>query len=238
MKKSFLFLVIMWLSLASYAQESNDYGLFFGGSFEHANTILPEVYQTKLGTSSLAPVFGAFYRKNFNTRYSLRVGANYGIKPIYYSDLYLRDLNNILPVTTQPPISKEDLAVAAIETALLPLDIHALVEFNFLPLNPRLEDPKVTTFVAAGLGVYQLRPVLPFIVGVKYRVTEQIGLALEWNLRRRLMGYRQYDNVPYPLPYSEPPVPESKWFSYIGITAYYNVIKTCKTCPFYQSNRK
>ncbi|MCK5821666.1 MAG: hypothetical protein KAH17_07265 [Bacteroidales bacterium] len=109
------------------------------------------------------------------------------------------------------------------------LDIHGLFEFNFLPLNPTLEKPKVSTFVAAGLGLYQIEPVMAFNVGVKYRLTERIGFSVEWDLRRKIIG-ADPDTDTYVLP--------SNWYSHIGVTASYNIIKTCKTCPFYESNRK
>lgn len=109
------------------------------------------------------------------------------------------------------------------------LDLHALVEFNFLPLNPTLEKPKVSTFVAAGAGVYHLSPVLAFDVGVKYRLNERMGLSLEWDLRKKLTGL-QVDAETFLWP--------SNWYSHIGVTASYNILKKCKTCPFYESDGK
>lgn len=109
------------------------------------------------------------------------------------------------------------------------LDLHALFEFNFLPLNPTREKPKVSTFVAAGLGLYQIEPVIAFNVGAKYRITERMGLSLEWNLRRKVAGA---------IPDAETYILPSNWYSHVGVTASYNIIKTCKTCPFYESNRK
>lgn len=221
MKKSILFLGIISLSIFSVAQESSDYGVFLGMSQEHAQTILPVPAQTPLGLIAVAPAFGAFYRKNLNPRYSLRFGANYGINSAYYSEALL-----INPSALAVLVSGVSPQAAP---SLMPLDIHALFEFNFLPLNPRLETPKVSTFVATGIGIYQLSPVIPFNVGVKYRITERLGLSAEWDLRRRVFGSNN------PLGKLDP---QSNWYSYIGISANYNVLKTCKTCPFYQSNRK
>ncbi len=114
---------------------------------------------------------------------------------------------------------------------LTSLDIHALFEFNFLPLNPTREKPKVSTFVAAGLGFYQIEPVIAFNVGVKYRVTERVGLSLEWDLRRKISkATPDTESGLYILP--------SNWYSHVGVTASYNIIKTCKTCPFYESSKR
>lgn len=215
MKKSFLFLVIICLSLASKAQESNDYGIYLGMGFEHAQTILP-IPEVNSGLPSIYPAAGAFYRKNLNPRYSWRVEGNYGFNLAYYTTV----MSGQLPLIASQP---------ELEVALLPIDLHALFEINFLALNPRLEKPKVSTFVATGLGVYQLRPSIPFTVGVKYRVAEHLGLSVEWKLRRKIGG-----NILDELLNS----PESNWFSFIGFSAHYNVIKTCKTCPFYETKRK
>ncbi len=112
---------------------------------------------------------------------------------------------------------------------LYTLDAHGLFEFNFLPLNPTREKPKVSTFVAGGLALYQLQPMFAFNVGVKYRVTEKLGVSLEWDLRKKVIG-AFVDPETFILP--------SNWYSHVGITAYYNIVKTCKTCPFYVSSRK
>ena len=203
------------MSLASKAQESSDYGIFLGMGAEHAQTILP-VPEVTLGGPSIYPAAGAFYRKNLNPRYAWKVEGNYGFNAAYYTTV----MAGQLPVIAAQP---------ELELALLPIDLHALFEINFLPLNPRLEKPKVSTFVATGLGVYQLRPSIPFTIGVKYRVAEHLGLSVEWKLRRKIGG-NVLDVVSN--------TPESNWFSLIGFTAHYNVIKTCKTCPFYETTRK
>jgi len=215
MKKRFLFLVIICLSLVSKAQESSDYGIYLGMGAEHAQTILP-IPEISAGLPSIYPGVGAFYRKNLNPRYAWRVEGNYGFNQVYYTDVLVTQL----PLFPQQP---------GLDVALLPIDLHALFEINFLALNPRLEKPKVSTFVATGLGVYQLRPSIPFIVGVKYRVAEHLGLSVEWKLRRKI-------SIPSLEVLSD--TPESNWFSFVGFTAHYNVIKTCKTCPFYETNRK
>lgn len=182
MKKRIIILLLIGLPFVSIAQESSDYGLFFGLGYPHYETVLPVPGEIpSLGV-------GGFYRKNLNPRYALRFGGVVGLTP------------------TWPPAINPDA-----------IDIHGLVEFNFLPLNPRFEKPKVSTFVASGLAWSGIGPAIPFNVGAKYRVTEKFGLNLEWNIRRRI---------------------GNGWFSYLGISAHYNIVKTCKTCPYYESTRK
>ena len=187
-----------------FAQESSDLGVFGGMSEEHQQTILPVPELV-----SLAPAFGAFYRYNLNKRYAFRVGANYGVSP-------LAD----------------------------PLDVHTLFEFNFLPFDPEKETQKVTTFIAAGIGAFfkdfstpgvgvNLQPniSLPFVTGVKYQVSESIGLAFEWHLRKT-------SDINYPVSITNTDKNPSNWYSFVGLTAHYNFKPRCKDCPYYDNQRK
>ena len=182
------------------AQESSDYGLFLGASFDHRQTILPHPVNV-----SFMPAVGAFYRYNLNPRYGIRGGINFGMIP---------------------------------NTSSMMLDGHGLFEFNFLPLNPTRDKPKVSTFIAAGLGAFyksssnggnDIGVTIPFDVGVKYRISENWGLSLEWDLRRIVWRFGENEFSKFA---------PSNWYSYVGVTANYKIIRTCKTCPFYESNRK
>jgi hypothetical protein len=182
------------------AQQSSDYGIFLGLSHEHRHTILPI---PKLG--SVKPAVGGFYRFNLNPRYALRAGINYGIG-------------------TTP--EEEVLG----HTPLQKADFYGLFEFNYLPLSPRRDRIKVSTFLATGVAYYK-SPVIPFITGVKYNATDELTLGVEWHLRR---SFRQ-----------DPTDPDNgfrmfrltQWNTFFGVTIGYKVIRTCRTCPFYETNR-
>jgi hypothetical protein len=184
-----------------HAQQSSDYGIFLGLTGEHRHTILPI---PKIG--SLKPAFGGFYRYNLNPRYALRAGINYGIG-------------------TTP----EEATLN--HTPLEKADFYGLFEFNFLPLSPRKDRIKVSTYIGTGVAYYKSF-VVPFHTGVKYNATDELTLGVEWNLRR---GFRQ-----------DPTDPDTgyrlfrltEWNSFFGVTIGYKVIKTCRTCPFYETNRK
>lgn len=183
------------------AQQSSDYGIFLGISQEHRHTILPI---PKIG--SVKPAIGGFYRFNFNPRYSLRGGVNYGIGA-----------------------TEEELILN--HTPLEKVDAYGLFEFNFLPLSPRRDRIKVSTYIGTGLAYYK-SIVVPFNTGVKYNPTDELTLGVEWALRRSFRtdpidmdtGYRLFRLT--------------QWNSFIGITIGYKVIRTCRTCPFYETNRK
>ena len=183
------------------AQQSSDYGIFLGISEEHRHTILPI---PKIG--SVKPAIGGFYRFNFNPRYAIRAGVNYGIGTSEEEDI----LNH---------------------TPLEKADAYGVFEFNFLPLSPRRDRIKVSAFIATGIAYYK-SPVIPFITGVKYNATDELTLGVEWNLNR---GFRQ---DPIDMDTGFRLFRLTEWNSFIGITIGYKVIKTCRTCPFYETNRK
>jgi len=183
------------------AQQSSDYGIFLGLSHEHRYTILPI---PKI--SSVKPAVGGFYRYNLNPRYALRAGVNYGIGT-----------------------SLEEAVL--VQTPLQKADAYGLFEFNFLPLSPRRDRIKVSTYIASGIAYYKTI-VIPFQTGVKYNVTDELTLGVEWNLRRSFRtdptdldsGYRLFRLT--------------QWNTFFGVTIGYKVYRTCRTCPFYETNRK
>ncbi len=183
------------------AQQSSDYGIFLGMSQEHRHTILPV---PKI--ASIKPAVGAFYRYNLNPRYALRAGFNYGIGT-----------------------SLEELVLA--HSPLQKAAAYGLFEFNYLPLSPKRDQIKVSTFIATGLAYYKSF-VIPFTTGVKYNVTDELTLGVEWNL------YRGFRKDPMDLKSGYRLFRLTEWNPFFGITIGYKVIKTCRTCPFYETNRK
>ncbi|MCD6332139.1 MAG: hypothetical protein J7L89_02590, partial [Bacteroidales bacterium] len=55
------------------------------------------------------------------------------------------------------------------------LDLYGVVEFNFLPMNPRKKPPQLSTFIGTGLGLYQQTLAIPFDIGLKYQITPRLG---------------------------------------------------------------
>jgi len=200
MKQIILGLIFLWGFVGLKAQQSSDYGIFMGITHEHRHTILPVPRE-----GSVKPAVGAFYRFNMNPRYALRAGINYGIGD-----------------------TPEELFFE--EGPLQKADVHALFEFNFLPLSPRRDMIKVSTFIATGLSYYK-GLMIPFTTGVKYNATEQLTLGAEWDLR---YGFRN-DPVDPDTGYRIFHIAD--WHSFFGITVGYKVIRRCRTCPFYETNR-
>ena len=195
-----LSLLVGFGGVALKAQQSSDYGIFLGISQEHRHTILPV---PKIG--SVKPAIGGFYRYNFNPRYSLRAGVNFGIGT-----------------------SAEELIL--VHTPLQKTDFYGLFEYNFLPLTAKRDRIKVSTYIGTGIAYYKSL-VIPFTTGVKYNATDALTLGVEWNLRRSFRNNPTDAETGYRL------FRLTEWNSFIGITIGYKVLRKCRTCPFYETNR-
>lgn len=214
MKKILFISVFIATTLGVNAQKSYDYGVFLGMTEAHLYTILPQPDSKGLDYAA-----GLYYRRSLNARYSWRVGSNLGFSG------------------------------AGIKVS----DVFGLFEFNFHPLNVKREKQLVTSYIDVGLSYqvewpvyqtvsqtpnssmtgYMLRNVrIPFNVGVRYNVTNSLTLGIEWALRK---GYQKDYEIP------EEPVSNflmSNWRSYFGVTIGYMVSNYCRTCPFYENERK
>lgn len=217
MKKLLLIIGLIPFTLGLNAQQSYDYGLFLGGTGDHLFNILP-VYNPV----GFAVTPGGYFRYNLNSRYAIRGGVNVGLDP-------------------------------AAEFAPSLIDGYGLFEFNFHALNPRRDNAKVSSYIGTGLSYmvdfnlakqlsalannanltdFFLRNInIPFNLGIRYNATPHLTLGLEWALRKR-----------FEKDYSDPENPimnfnKANWRSHLGFTIGYTIVKTCKTCPFYEKER-
>ena len=202
--------------MGAYAQKSYDYGLFLGMTQSHLYSILPVPDLNGIDYAA-----GGYYRYSLNARYSIRGGVNVGF-----------DNANLMPGM---------------------VDAFGLFEFNFHPLSPKRDKKKVTSYVSVGLAYlvdfqqyktitalpgastsYMIRNIrIPFNVGVRWNATPSLTLGIEWALRK---GYE----LDYSWPdtkYSFNPL-MANWKSHVGVTIGYMVSNYCKTCPFYDNERK
>lgn len=216
MKKTLIIIGFISVVLGVKAQKSYDYGIFLGMTQAHIYTILPIPDAKGLNYAA-----GGYYRYSLNARYSLRGGINAGF-----------DRANLAPNM---------------------IDAYGFFEFNFHPLNPKREKELVTSYISVGLSYlvdlpllqtisktsdasmskYMVRNIrVPFNVGVRYNVTSSLTVAIEWALRK---GYQKDYEIP------ESPVYNfllSNWRSHVGVTIGYMVSNYCRTCPFYENERK
>jgi hypothetical protein len=218
MKKTFVTIGFVLLAFGVKAQKSYDYGIFLGLTQNHLHTIMPANLPVILPVPADYRMYyagGFYYRRSLNERYSWRAGANAGLDGM--------------------------------------VDAFGLFEFNFHPLSAKREKKLITSYIDIGLSYlvdfplftkinstpgasmskYMVRNIrIPFNVGVRYNISPNLTLGVEWALRK---GYQ--------LDYTIPDAPfknfmMSNWRSHVGVTIGYMVSNFCNTCPFYENERK
>lgn len=203
---------------------------FFGGLSYYNGELNP----TRQIINRPNPAFGIFYRKNLNTRYSLRFGANYG-------KLGAKDRSN----------SPELSSFRNISFSTNILEAYGVLEFNFLPYqinNPRTSE--FSPYVFIGLATFRanpsisensprgidasgsiIAPAVPFGAGIKFNFIENLGLSVEWTFRKTFTD--KIDGLPeryldgYQLSNSQ----NNDWYSFFGITLNYKFLTESDVCP-------
>lgn len=186
--------------IASVAQtrkrnfRQKELGLFGGASY-YLGDINPRMHFIPSH-----PAFGAFFRFTPNYRYAFRVGFNYG------------------SVSASDATSKEpDQLERNLNFRSKIYDGHAIAEFNFVEYRIGHQTHIFTMFIFGGLGFFHMNPQmslsgnyidlpglktegqsrsyskyqfsLPFGVGLKWNVTDRIGLGFEWGPRKTFTDY-------------------------------------------------
>jgi len=161
------------------------------------------------------PAGGVFYRFAPNYRYAFRIGFNRGTivgddSKSTQSDQRQRNLN-----------FKSQI-----------IEYNALAEFNFLEYRLGTENYYFTTFLFLGLDIFSFKPqarlgstwidlqplktegqsksykltqiAVPFGIGLKLNLLEQVGLALEWGPRKTYTDYLDDVSGTYPNPEKTP----------------------------------
>jgi len=203
---------------------------FFGGVSYYNGDLNP----TRQVINQVNPTIGAFYRKNINTRYALRFGANYG-------KLSAEDGSNNLDLSEFRDIS--------FSTSIL--EAYGILEFNFIPYqinNKRYSNfspyvfiglstfrvnPEVTENTPRGINPVgsTIAPAIPFGAGIKFNFIENLGLSLEWTFRKTYTD--DIDGLPeryidgYQLSNSR----NNDWYSFLGITLNYKFLTESDVCP-------
>ena len=180
---SLLLLLTIFLAISASAQQSSEIGLSGGVSY-YLGELNP-------GTPFVnpKPAFGIFYRKNLNTRLSVQLH--------YVHGSLSGDGDNL---NFAPNIS---LSFST------PLDeIAAQFEVNFFDFSIRSKKNKLSPYIFGGVGVFRVspsgasgvfladpakksltNPSFPFGLGVKYGLGRNIGLGIEWGMRKTFTDY-------------------------------------------------
>lgn len=219
---------------------------FFGGGSYYIGDINPRKH-----FFPSHPGFGAFLRYSNSYRFAFRVGANYGT------------------VSADDLKSKEpDQLERGLNFRSRIYDAYAVSEFNFVDYRIGNDKHYFTMFIFAGLGGCLMNPqtnrtgtyidlkdqktegnsysryqiTVPFGVGFKWNVTDNMGLGIEWGPRKMFTDYLDDVSTSYPgiissvlsgpgIPGSMRGNPRSKdWYFFYGFTLNIKLPKINKEC--------
>lgn len=226
-------LVLVISFLVFFIQKANsqhaEIGVIFGPSY-----YVGELNSSNQFSNKINPSLGVFYRKNLSKRYSIRYGLNYGW-------LSADDKNNYAEWNDSRNLS---LSTSIIEAS-------ALLEFNFLPyqINNYNTYP-FTPFLFVGAAVFRtspeltnnntktkltsdpiIAPSIPFGFGFKFNFIRNLGLNLEWGIRKtftdELDGLSPELNNGYQLSNTQ----NNDWYSFAGISLNYKILTKSDRCP-------
>lgn len=203
MKKTTVLITLILLIQVGVYSQTMEVGLFGGGSY-YLGDINPGLHfqQTK-------PAAGIIARYNLDTRWSVRLSALMG------------------KVGGSDEISGKVLdRNLAFESSIT--EIASVVEFNFYPyvngsarnyftpyifggaslflFNPKFNDEKLVDYATEGQAdPYLLHGLaIPFGIGLKYSVSQSIGLGFEWGMRKTFTDYIDDISTDYYLSYNIP----------------------------------
>lgn len=205
MKKVNIIIMILLLLKAGAYTQTMEVGIFAGGSY-YLGDINPGVHfqQTR-------PAGGVIARYNIDTRWSVRASVLVG--QVRASDVFSQ------------AVDSRNLYFQTLIT-----DISTVGEFNFFPFisgssknymtpyifggaslfffNPKRNGEKLREYGTEGQNVsyenrspYSTRGIaIPFGIGFKYSLTEKIGLAFEWGMRKTFTDYIDDISTTYYIP--------------------------------------
>jgi len=228
-KRCFRFITItlfILFALQVKSQHTDDIGFILGGSF-YMGDINPDKLFYKP-----SPVYGIIYRFNYNPMISMSYEAVRG--KIVASDADFP--SNLYQHYRGASFNDNYLNEAS-----------AQVEYNLYPVTgDKAKTEKFSPYIKIGLAItydgainHKLQIVIPFALGLKYKITKKIELGTEWSFRRTFTDKldnlgEYYTNELFAnrqLSFSK----TRDWYSFFGINLHYNLKKTNLKCPAYSN---
>ncbi len=220
LKRIFIVVSIILSSVFAFSQQQTaDLGLWGGGAIPLTDYTRTEIFK------SVNFNFGAFYRYNFNSRFSLRINGMYGKVGA------TGEMDGI----TQQPFNKNVF------------DLSALVEINYHDFIIGVEKMKFSPYVFTGIGLSMypgiegkgiFAPGIPIGVGVKYSLGKYFSVGAEASLRKLFNDELDNLNDPYTtggLQKVSDLFHNNDWISYFGLTLSYKFYMGKKACPAYDA---
>jgi len=220
LQKNLLFSLFLLLSTTLKPQD-NDIGVFLGGAYYMGN-INPDglFYQPQ-------PAFGLIFRKNYNPFVSLSYEATFG-------NLVASDAN--FKTDTFRLVRGATLKQNIVEGAIN-------LEYNFFAMRrEKKHSDNFSPYIKFGVAVVSLghmQVCVPFGLGLKYRITKKVEIAMEWTYRRTFSDKLDGLSIYYAegkIKDRQQSFPQTRdWYSFFGLNLHYNLAHENIKCPAYSN---
>lgn len=221
-------IALSWATLA--VGQHAEIGIFAGGSY-YLGELNPKVHVLSIHK----PSFGIMYRQNINKRYSLKFQGSYNRLSGNDADGTL-DFNNWRD--------------QYFSTTLW--DITGQLEFNFLPYKIGDSDNPFTPYVFIGASYFRAnpqsgsnkveppsekadnkmyRPAVPFGLGFRVNLTKQLGINLEWGMRKTFTDKLDGIGSRYSNGYHKSNISTNDWYSIMLLSLNYRFKSKGERCP-------
>jgi hypothetical protein len=209
--------------------QHSEIGLF-GGTSYYVGELNPSVQVV----NQVRPVIGLFYRKNINKRYSYRLGANYG-KLSSTDEFSSNELSKYRKLSFSSTVIE---GYTTFEFNFLPYQINNYGTSKFSPyvfigFAVFASNPKVENGNSGRIGSSEtvIAPSIPFGMGIKFNFVHNLGLSIEWGMRKTYTD--AIDGLPetYVGGYQLSNTNNNDWYSFLGITLNYKFLTQKDICP-------
>ncbi len=216
MKRLSWIILLVFFAVCAEGQRNADYGIFAGVS-----SYIGDINPGRLFYSPL-PAGGIFYRYNLHPRHSIR--GNFFLGGIRGDD---NDFRNDFQTARGESFSG---SVG---------ELSAQFEFNFLPYTTQGRLWDFSPYFAAGAGVAFIntvsttyQPAIPLSVGFKANVYKNIGLEVEYGIRKTF--YDNFDGLNDPVADSDKAwLHNNDWYSFAGVALTWKIYNKLAGCPAY-----
>lgn len=226
----FIFTIIL-VSLLQFSLRAQHIEL---GAFVGATYYVGELNPGTPFVNEPNPFIGVIYRKNLSKRYALRYGFNYG--KIGASDEALdREWNGFRELSFSSSI----------------IELSGILEFNFFPYQiNNYNTMPFTPYTFIGVAAFRINPSveyypsgaetergsviapsIPFGLGFKFDFFRNLGVNIEWGLRKTFTD--EIDGLPatYENGFQLSNSQNNDWYSFAGISLNYKILTKSDRCP-------
>jgi hypothetical protein len=241
MKKSVLVFIAVLITVSGFAQKTADIGIWGGASAYWGD--MTKVYYNQ----SVNPMFGAFFRYNFNPRYGVRMmyltgnmsavgvmkNADWDFSKQVHDFSFMIEINYLKYILGVKKTPVSPYIMAGFGIMYYPYELDPARIYSFNPIHNK-------GVVAINQSV--MAPVLPFGMGVKTHIGKRFGIGLEL-LMRKIFDDR-LDNLDDPLAHINPAgknitftdfLHNNDYTAYLGLNVTYKIFLGKQICPAYES---